>query len=158
MSAITEPSQELLERTRRQAHSSCTVCGWVHRCGLGLRFSLQDDGSVRARFVCSRSHEGFPDILHGGIISSLLDGAMTNCLFAYGIAAVTAELVIRFRRPIATGTPLTVVGAISRSTPPLHVLEAKIIQDATVMAIATGKFMEMNALPQRQPRSSPAAP
>lgn len=119
------------------------VCGRAHGCGLGLRFSLQEDGSVRARFVCSKSHEGFRDILHGGIISSLLDGAMTNCLFAHGIAAVTAELAVRFRHPIATGSPLTVVGRISRSSPPLYVLDAEITQDATIMAIGKGRFMEM---------------
>jgi uncharacterized protein (TIGR00369 family) len=145
MSAITEPSQELLERTRRKAHSFCMVCGRAHGCGLGLRFRLQDDGSVRARFVCSKSHEGFRDLVHGGAISSLLDGAMTNCLFAHGIAAVTAELVVRFRHPIATGAPLTVVGRISGSSPPLYVLDAEIAQDDTIMAVGKGKFMEMKA-------------
>jgi len=98
---------------------------------------------VRARFVCSKSHEGFRDILHGGVISSLLDGAMTNCLFAHGIAAVTAELVVRFRHPIATGSPLTVVGRTSGSSPPLYVLDAEIIQDDTLMAVGKGKFMEL---------------
>ena len=143
MSATTKPAQGLLERTRRQAHPLCVVCGRAHECGLGLRFSLQEDGSVRARFVCSKSHEGFRDILHGGVISSLLDGAMTNCLFAHGIAAVTAELVVRFRHPIATGSPLTVVGRTSGSSPPLYVLDAEIIQDDTLMAVGKGKFMEL---------------
>jgi acyl-coenzyme A thioesterase PaaI-like protein len=36
-------------------------------------------------------------MLHGGVISSILDGTMTNCLFAHGTVAVTAELRVRFR-------------------------------------------------------------
>ena len=143
MSVIAEPTQELLERTRQRFHPLCMVCGRPCPSALGLEFRLLDDGSVQARFVCSKSHQGFRDILHGGVISSLLDGAMTNCLFAHGIAAVTAELVVHFRHPIATGAPLTVVGRISRSSPPLYVLDAEIIQDGTIMAIGKGKFMEM---------------
>jgi len=68
----------------RQAHPNCIVCSPRHRCGFRLEFVLSEDGSVHAKFDCSKVFEGYPGLVHGGVISSLLDGAMTNCLFAHG--------------------------------------------------------------------------
>ena len=81
-------------------------------------------------------------MLHGGVISALLDGAMTNCLFARGIVALTAELVVRFRHPVAINAPVSVIGRITRSASPLHMLEAEIRQRGEIMAVGKGKFME----------------
>jgi uncharacterized protein (TIGR00369 family) len=142
MSAITEPAQDLLERTRQAAHPQCIVCGSTTECGLGLRFELRDDG-VEACFECKAQFQGYKGLLHGGVTSSLLDGAMTNCLFAHGIVAMTGEMTVRFRHPIEVDTPLVVRAHITRSQVPLHIVEAQVVQDGQVKAKATGKFMEL---------------
>lgn len=142
MSAITEPVQDVLERTRQRAHPQCIVCGRATKCGLGLRFSLRDDGDVEANFECEARFQGYEGVLHGGVTSSLLDGAMTNCLFAHGIVALTAEMLVRFRHPIKLDAPLMVRAHISRSQTPLHIVEAHIVQTGQVKAKAVGKFME----------------
>lgn len=141
MPATTEPSQELLERTRRQCHGQCLACGAPD--GLGLRFAVRGDGSVEATFACPQRHQGYPDILHGGVTSALLDSAMTNCLFARGLRAVTAELTVRFRHPVRLGRTVLVRARLTRSQTPLHVLAAELIQDGQVRATAEGKFMEV---------------
>jgi len=130
----------------RQGHPNCIVCSPHHRCGFRLQFVLSDDGSVQARFDCSQAFEGYPGLLHGGAISSLLDGAMTNCLFAHGHQGVTGELKVRFRHPIVTDRPAIVRAWIDRSIPPFHVLHAELIQDEWVKAKATGKFVERSHL------------
>ena len=140
-----EPTQGVLERTRAQAHPLCIVCGRAQGGGLGLRFSLRDDGSVEARFDCEPIFQGYDGVLHGGLASALLDGAMTNCLFARGVVAVTAELTIRFRRPVEVGRPLIARARVSYVREPLHVVEAELIQDGEVKATAIGKFMETSA-------------
>jgi uncharacterized protein (TIGR00369 family) len=142
MSVTIRPAQDVLERTRRAAHPLCIVCGQANGCGFGLHFSLRNDGGVEARFQCKVHFQGYEGLLHGGITSSLLDGAMTNCLFAHGIVAVTAKMTVRFRHPIALGAPLVVRACVTRSQAPLHVVEAQVIQDGQVKAKATGKFME----------------
>lgn len=142
MSAITKPGQDLLERTRRAAHPWCVVCGRAHECGLGLHFSLRDDGCVEARFECGEAFQGYEGVVHGGITSALLDGAMTNCLFAHGTAAVTGEMTVRFRHPIELGEPVVVRARIVDSRTPLYATEAEIIQNGQVKAKATGKFMD----------------
>ena len=142
MFATTDPRQDVLDRTRRDAHPTCVVCGRSSECGLGLRFHVLDDGSVEAGFRCSRDHQGYQGVLHGGVISSLLDGAMTNSLFARGIEAVTAELSVRFRHPVGLDEPMVIRARVTRSQPPLQVLSAEIVQAGQVRATATGKFME----------------
>lgn len=142
ISVITEPAQDVLERTRLAAHPLCIVCGQADECGLGLRFALRDDGGVEARFECKARFQGYEGLLHGGVTSSVLDGAMTNCLFAHGIVAVTAEIKVRFRHPVELNAPLVVRAHITRSQAPLHVVEAEIVQDGQIKAKATGKFME----------------
>jgi len=72
----------------------------------------------------------------------LLDGAMTNCLFAHGEQGITGELKVRFRHPVVTDRPAVVRAWIDRSLPPFHVLRAELIQDDWVKAKATGKFVE----------------
>jgi uncharacterized protein (TIGR00369 family) len=142
MSVTTEPAQDLLEQTSESQHPHCIVCGQAGDCGLGLRFRSLPDGSVEAEFACRARYQGYEGMLHGGVTSSLLDGAMTNCLFAHGIVAVTAEMTVRFRHPIAIREPLVARAHITHSQPPLHVVEAQIVQDGYVKTKATGKFME----------------
>lgn len=142
MSVTTEPGQKVLERTQQAEHSFCIVCSRANGSGLGLSFSLRDDGGVEALFECTARFQGYEGLLHGGVTSSLLDGAMTNCLFAHGLVAVTAEMTVRFRHPITVGSPLMVRANIIQSQSPLHIVEAQIIQEGRVKAKAQGKFMD----------------
>ena len=145
MPATTKPNQsssELLEATRSDMHPRCIVCGRSGPAGLGLKFQVQPDGSVSASFDCRKDFEGYDGMLHGGVISAIADGAMTNCLFAHGITAVTAELNVRFRHPVELGEPLTVTAKITRRTAPLFCVEAKLTQADQIKVTATGKFME----------------
>lgn len=104
----TTPPQETLESMREEVHSRCVVCGARNTRGLHPDFAVMPDGGVQAEPDCADVLEGYPHTLHGGVIASLLDGAMTNCLFAHGLVAVTAELTIRFLRPAATNRTATV--------------------------------------------------
>lgn len=137
----TSAGQTDLDRTRRRAHSHCVVCGRSNGRGLGVEFTARD-GGVEARFQCGRSLEGYPGLVHGGVICSLLDGAMTNCIFARGLCGVTAELNVRFRHPLATGAAATVRAWVERCAGPLHVLRAELRQGGQLKATASGKFMQ----------------
>jgi len=136
--ALTEAQQVGLAA---RAHAGCVVCGATNRRGLGLKFAVGKDGSVRAGFRCSAALQGYPDYLHGGVVASLLDGAMTNCLFAQGQIALTAELKIRFLQPVLIAEPGVVRARIDRSHAGLHILRAEVSQGGRVKATAVGKFM-----------------
>jgi uncharacterized protein (TIGR00369 family) len=135
----TAPS--LLERTRAAAHSRCFCCGTEHPTGLRLEFREAGEGSVTARFRGGRSFEGYPETLHGGVVAALLDSAMTNCLFSKGIVAVTAELTVRFLRPVRLERPARVTASIARVRGPLYYLQAELTQGRTLTARAQATFM-----------------
>jgi uncharacterized protein (TIGR00369 family) len=141
MSATTNDLKKKLGEGMSWPHPHCFVCGPENKKGLGLDFVLRDDGGVEAEITCGREYEGYPGMVHGGIISSLLDGAMTNCMFAHGHTAVTAELKIRFRNPVATDQPVKVRAWIDQASDHLHLLKAELIQDGQIKSLGTGKFV-----------------
>jgi acyl-coenzyme A thioesterase PaaI-like protein len=106
-----------------------------------MSFQTNSDGSVVARFNCRDLYQGYPGFLHGGIVSALLDGAMTNCLFARGVKAMTGEMTVRFLLPVRTNRAAIIRARVTRSRPPLHVLNSELIQDERIAARASAKFM-----------------
>lgn len=96
---------------------------------------------MRATFDCAKIFEGYPGYLHGGIISTILDSAMTNCLFAQGHRAVTAELAVKFRAPVALDRSALAEAHAARDMFPLFLMEASLIQDGQTKATATAKFI-----------------
>jgi len=141
----TQPNITSLCERCGQEHPDCVVCSPTNPAGLQLRPELRADGSVEAVFPCDAKFQGYTGILHGGVTAALLDGIMTHCLFAHDVSAVTAQLSIRFRQPIAIGTPLIARARRKRSHGPLHILEAELIQNGQVKATASAKFMERAA-------------
>ena len=141
---MTIPTQELLENTKIQAHPGCVGCGLDNGHGLALEFSLRTDKGVEAEFQCSRIYQGYPGFLHGGITSLLLDSAMTNCLFAHKITAVTARLIIRFLLPVEINQSAVVRAWIREYEPPLYVLEAELTQKDQILVRASAKFLDRN--------------
>lgn len=139
---ITELMIDQLIQTRQRAHPGCMVCSRENRKGLQLNFVFCDDGSVSADFNLGRVFEGYPAMLHGGILCAILDGAMTNCLFAHDCVAVTADFHVRFRHPVVTDHAAHVRAWINRSTSGLYELRAEILQNGKLKTTATGKFIQ----------------
>jgi len=94
----------------------CFGCGDDNPIGLHLRFAADGD-TVRASFIPSSDHQGFGNIVHGGIIATILDEAMAWATAHAGFWAMTGEMRVRFRRPLNIGEP-SVVTACERSSGP----------------------------------------
>ena len=139
----TDVSQAILDKTRSECHSHCAVCGSTGPDSLGLRFLVQEDGAVAGRFEGRECHQGYNGYLHGGLIATLLDSAMTNCLFAHGRVALTGDLNVRFLKPVAVSSPAEVSAWIERSFPPLFKMNGEVRQNGEIMARATTKFMDV---------------
>ena len=135
-----ETVQNTVANIRNLVHPKCVVCSFGNGNGLHLEFDVANDGSVTATFQCDKAFEGYPGILHGGVIASILDGAMGNCMFARGLATVTVEMTTKFRHPVITGREAMVSARITRASHPLYLLEADIRQNGKVKATAKGKY------------------
>jgi len=137
--------QGAYEQLRQEQHPNCVVCGQAHPGGLRLQFRLVGDGIVEATFACKHVLQGYHEILHGGTICSILDGAMTNCAFAAGVSAMTGDLYVRFLRPVAAVGHVTVRAWIEASCHPLYRLQAELQQEGELKATAKARFLEKRA-------------
>ncbi|MBL7114785.1 MAG: PaaI family thioesterase [Kiritimatiellae bacterium] len=134
--------QEMLIAMRRQYHNDCPICGPLNTRGMKLAFEACSQGAVKANIMCSADNESYTGHLHGGILASLLDGAMTSCLFSHGIAAVTGELTIRLLQPVCAGTSILARAWLERKRAPFYLVKGELKQDGILAARAQAKFIQ----------------
>jgi uncharacterized protein (TIGR00369 family) len=91
----------------------CFVCGEKNPYGLHLKFSLKE-GKVSAEFIPRKTFQGYKDIVHGGIISTLIDEAMVKTALLQGMPAITAEITVRFKNPLIVGEKAIVEATITK--------------------------------------------
>jgi len=108
---------------------------------------------VEGRFPCGKLYEGYADVIHGGVVASLLDGAMANCMLAKGLEAYTVDLRLRIRGAVRTGIEAVIHGVWIRNAGPLHLLHASISQEGRTLATARAKFFV--GTPSGKPPSLP---
>ena len=117
-----EAAQARLDAGRFKHHPHCVVCWDRHPFGLQVDYRVTGVHGVEGVFGCGKSYEGYEGVVHGGIVSSLLDGAMASCMLAMGLDAYTAELRVRYRGKVRTGRPAVLRGRWLRGEGPLHLL------------------------------------
>ena len=92
----------------RSRTAGCFGCSAQNERGLGLVFE-RGDGLVEARTTLGDEFAGYDGLVHGGIVSTLLDEAMGWAILELvGRFAVTRSLVVDFRRPVFIDKPLRV--------------------------------------------------
>jgi acyl-coenzyme A thioesterase PaaI-like protein len=91
----------------RQAARACFGCGYANPHGLQLKFDLVD-GITVATFHPRPEHQGYPGLLHGGLISVILDEAIGWTTYGRGVPTVTGKLSVRMREPVPVDAPLEV--------------------------------------------------
>lgn len=137
--AMTSPSDH--PSMRERFHPRCIACSPDRPDGLRLQFTQTADGGVEAPLACTPELEGYPGVVHGGVLALVFDSAMANCMFSCGYRAVTGELNVRYLGPVEVGKDAKVSVKVTRESHPLYVLEGRIEQDGVEKARAMGKFV-----------------
>ena len=117
----------------------CFACGTQNPLSLKLTFEEQD-GAYITHFTGQPQHQGYDGIMHGGIVSTLLDEIMARYLYAKGMNAVTARLEVRYLKPTPIGVPLLIKGRIVRHRGRVYETEGTVeLPDGTVTALGAAK-------------------
>lgn len=131
----------------------CVVCGRANPHGLKLSLHVDPDtGVVSAEFIPRAQHVGFEGIVHGGILSTVLDEAMVwAATWAGRRFCVAAEMTVRFRKIAALDVPLRVAARVTESRGKLVQTAGELSDgDGAPVATATGKYMRMSEAEHRK--------
>ena len=129
-----------------ETYGNCFVCGQNNPDGLRLTFDIDPENqTLKTTFVANPTFQGWDGIVHGGIISTLLDEAMAKLAYELGYDTVTVSLEIRFKKPAPILEPLLVYGEITEVSKRLVKAKAWIArEDGTVLAEGKSTLMKQS--------------
>ncbi len=125
----------------------CFGCGPANPEGLHLVFTLDADARTATALVnLTRNHEGPPGHIHGGIIATLMDEAMSKLNRPLGVIAMTRHMEVDYLRPSPLGRELILQGHHVRREGRKLFHEAKLQSaEGLLLAKARGVFIVIDA-------------
>jgi acyl-coenzyme A thioesterase PaaI-like protein len=137
MTEFPEPATVAPSLIVRSDHA-CFGCGDNNPIGLRLRFAYAGNGA---------EHQGFHEVVHGGIISTVLDEAMAWATAYAGVWAVTGEMRVTFRQPLRIDEPAIVTARVVATRGRLVTTAAELVRerDRSPIATASATFLEVDA-------------
>ena len=131
------------EQSMRRGHRPYSpVIGLANPLAPPLVVRVLDDRTVEGTCTMRPIHGGPPKAVHGGWVASLLDQLLGHANAAAGVAGLTAELTVRYRRPTPFGVPLLLRARTDGVDGRRIRASGEIVADGKVTAEATGLFLE----------------
>ncbi len=125
----------------------CFACGDKNERGLRLKFTIDKDNVMHTEFMTRKHHQGFKDIIHGGLIGLILDEIMVNLAWKLGKKVVSAEFNVRLKRMAKTGEKLLFSGWIDREDSRIIYTKAEARDEhGAVIATATAKCLRVKEI------------
>lgn len=126
--------------------SYCFACGNKNPIGLKLKIEPSED-SLSASFTPRKEHQGYKDLLHGGIASVILDEVMARFLIdVKKINVVTAKMEIKFKKPVAIDETIRATAKYSAKEGRFHKVKGELRDSKGVLLVcAEGTFAEIES-------------
>ena len=122
----------------------CFVCGRDNPIGLHMHFFIDNAKCVHAEYVPQESHQGFPGVMHGGLVTTMLDELIGRTAIAMDLWCMTAKLEVRFRKPVPIGEPLKLKGEITKTTSRLLEGRGELrLSDGSLAVEAIGTYLRI---------------
>jgi uncharacterized protein (TIGR00369 family) len=111
----------------------------------GLRIHWTVEGTVMTgEFTPEKKYQGWKGIVHGGIIATLLDEAMTRLAVVLYGSAVTAEMTVHYHSPAKIGEPIFIRGELVSQRRRLIEMKASLqTGSGREIASSTGKALQV---------------
>ena len=145
---MIKPTDDQIRTFTLQPNSKhCFVCGLESPVGLKLRFTDNGLDEVRAVYTVGSQYQGYPGVVHGGIIAAMLDEAAgrTTMIGDHNRFTITGKMTIKYRKPVPTETKLTLVGRLIKDRGRMAQAHSEIrLPDGEVAAEAELTLIEMS--------------
>ena len=127
--------------TALKTYPNCFGCGQDNPIGLRLTYASEGDAVV-TRFVPQEDHQGWPGIVHGGIIATLLYEVLENFSYQQGVIAMMKQMDTKLRRPGKTGVEIVARSWLAgRSEKEMQVSATLTSDDGTLIAEGSAELV-----------------
>lgn len=116
----------------------CFACGTLNPIGLRMEVSFRDNKAF-SRLALKREFQGWSDIVHGGVMATILDEIMAHAVLHYVGQAVTTSLEVTYRAPLHVGEEFEVIGYVAEQKSRAAVAKAEIRIPGNNKLIARGE-------------------
>lgn len=140
-------------KSKQPNSKHCFVCGVENPIGLALEFFETGDGRVAAEPTLPESYQGYPGVVHGGIVAAMLDeiAGRAAMIGDHTHFRLTAKLDIRYRRPVPVGEPIRLQGWVLDDRGRLATAHAEIrLADGTLAAEAEAVLADLPDAPDTE--------
>lgn len=99
---------------RSQEHG-CFVCGQLNEIGLKLQFDYDfENNTATATIIFGNNHQGWDNVVHGGILAAALDDAMAHSIYTTDNLGITTRMNLTYRKPVKVGEKISLEGRVVR--------------------------------------------
>ncbi len=124
----------------------CFVCGSQNKHGFRLNFEHPEPKLLKTHVVFTKEHQGFKNIVHGGMIGMVLDEMVVNLAWIEKMPAVTAELKVRLKKAARVGEKIEFIGRLLSVAPRMITgIAVASSSDGEILAEAEVKCLRIKA-------------
>jgi acyl-coenzyme A thioesterase PaaI-like protein len=118
----------------------CFVCGRDNPRGLRIKVKyFPDEMAAETRLALPKEYQGWADVIHGGILSTLLDEMMAHAVWRFAGPGVTLSIEVRFHHPLKPDEAILVRGVLAPGNSSRRSAQAEIIRESDSRRIASAK-------------------
>jgi len=132
---------------KKQKNSkNCIICGLDNPIGVKAYFYDLEDGTLASLFSFSLEHQSYPERVHGGMSSALLDELMGRVIWITEPTtyAVTTSMQVSFRKPVPYGVPLKARAEITFNSLRGYTAKGEIYNmNGETLVSATAKYVKL---------------
>lgn len=132
--------QRALLEFAQSPNNVCFACGPGNPCGLHVQPRREGDLIV-VDFVPGIWHEGWRGVVHGGILTTILDETMAYALFLDGYEGLTARMDLRYRASARHGDQLRVEARVVSRHRRVMDMSGVILRAGEVILEGSARFM-----------------
>jgi acyl-coenzyme A thioesterase PaaI-like protein len=126
----------------------CFICGLENPVGLHLHIYETEPGVVETTYIAPDHFQGYPGVLHGGIVGAIIDEISGRALMGSDPMnprfMFTARLEVKYRKNVPIGKPLKIIGKAGKSKSRSAEAWAGIYEAETGELLAEGNTLLMN--------------
>ena len=134
--------------SKQKNSKMCYICGMDNKDGLKAQFYNMEDGSVMTKFSYKKEHQSFPQRVHGGLVSTMLDELACRAYWVKdeNLVGATLSMEVKFRKPVPYDVEILGKGMVVADSSKFFTSDVQILDmEKNVLANATVKYLKMPA-------------